>query len=420
MPGQFQPLRLPPGKRRHRLPQAQIIQPDLGERRESGEHLGLVGEEFHRLMHRQVEHVGHRFAAPAQFEDFRAITLAAAIRAAQPHVGEELHLDVLETGAGAGRAAPVSGVEAERAGAVAARLRFRQRGEQLADGVPRADVAHRVGARAFADGRLVDHHHAGQGVHAVEALERAGLLDRLPEMSRQRRIEHVANQRRFAGAGNAGQAHQPPQREGDGESGEVVLARADEGEQRRVGIDRARPARGGDAFCPRQPRPGNRARVGGDFRRAAARDDLAAALARAGADFEQFVGGQHHLRVVFDHHQRVAGVAQPRHHAEDAPHVARVQSDGRLVEHEQRVHQRSAERGGEVDALHLAAGERARLAVEGEIAESDIDEIVEPRANLAEDERASLVGQFRQVERGEQGAGFRHRQGHQFVDGEVL
>ena len=61
------------------------------------------------------------------------------------------------------------------------------------------------------------------------------------------------------------------------------------------------------------------------------------------------------------------------------PHVARVQADRRLVEHEQRVHERRAERGGQVDALHLAAGQRARLAVEREVAQAHFAEIAEAR-----------------------------------------
>jgi hypothetical protein len=39
----------------------------------------------------------------------------------------------------------------------------------------------------------------------------------------------------------------------------------------------------------------------------------------------------------------------------DAVHVARVQADAGLVQHEQGVDQRGAQRGGQVDALHLAA-----------------------------------------------------------------
>ena len=88
-------------------------------------------------------------------------------------------------------------------------------------------------------------------------------------------------------------------------------------------------------------------------------DDLAAPFARARADVDDALGGEHHLRVVLDHHQRIAGVAQPLHDGDDAVHVARVQADGGLIEDEERVDQRGAQCGGEVDALHFAAGERA-------------------------------------------------------------
>ena len=98
----------------------------------------------------------------------------------------------------------------------------------------------------------------------------------------------------------------------------------------------------------------------------------AAALAGAGAEVENAVGLQHDLRIVLDHHQRVAGVAQPLHHADDALHVARMQADGGLIEHEQRVDERRAERRGEIDPLHLAARERARLPIERQITQTDI------------------------------------------------
>ena len=48
--------------------------------------------------------------------------------------------------------------------------------------------------------------------------------------------------------------------------------------------------------------------------------------------------------------------------------VARVQADRRLVEDVERVHERRADGGGQVDALELAARERARLAVERQVA----------------------------------------------------
>jgi hypothetical protein len=97
-----------------------------------------------------------------------------------------------------------------------------------------------------------------------------------------------------------------------------------------------------------------------------------------GAHVDQAVGGEHHRRVVLDHHQRVAGIAQAVHGLDDAVHVARVQADAGLVQHEQRVHQRGAQRGGEVDALHLAAADSVRLWRSSvEVAQADVAQVLQ-------------------------------------------
>ena len=88
-------------------------------------------------------------------------------------------------------------------------------------------------------------------------------------------------------------------------------------------------------------------------------DDLPAVLARTRTEVEQAVRRQHDLRVVLDDEQRVAVVAQPVHDLDHPPHVAGMQAHRGLVEHEQRIDQRGAERRGQVDALHLTAGQRA-------------------------------------------------------------
>ena len=80
--------------------------------------------------------------------------------------------------------------------------------------------------------------------------------------------------------------------------------------------------------------------------------------------------------------------------------VARMQADRGLVEHEQRAHERRAERGRERHALRLAAGERARLAIEREVAEADALEVRKPAFELASRDlaltgrRAQLLREF--------------------------
>ena len=62
--------------------------------------------------------------------------------------------------------------------------------------------------------------------------------------------------------------------------------------------------------------------------------DLPAVLSGARADVQDPIGGLHHLGIVLDHDQGVAGVAQTLHDADDPADIARMKSDGRLVEYE--------------------------------------------------------------------------------------
>ena len=101
---------------------------------------------------------------------------------------------------------------------------------------------------------------------------------------------------------------------------------------------------------------------------------------------------------MLDDDERVAGVAQPLHHADHAAHVARMQADRGLVQNEKRVDERGAERRGEIDALDLAAGERARLAVEREIAQAHLTDVAQPRADLGQKKVGGFVERRRQVQ----------------------
>ena len=89
------------------------------------------------------------------------------------------------------------------------------------------------------------------------------------------------------------------------------------------------------------------------------------------------IGGAHHRVFVFDHYQRVSLVAKAVHDADEAVDVTGVESDGWLVEHEERAGERGAEAGREVDAFDFATGQRARLTIEREVAEPDFNQIAE-------------------------------------------
>ena len=180
-------------------------------------------------------------------------------------------------------------------------------------------------------------------------------------MFEQRRMQDILQQGRFTGARHAGDADQAPERQPDIDVAQVVLTRADDLEPAVVLCFAGCAPRRWQPYCTSagQVVRGERSRRREHLFRAPPRDDPTAVLAGTGTEVEQSVGLLHDLRIVLHHEQRVAGVAQPVHDADDALHIAGMQSDRGFIQHEQGVHQRSAERGGEVDALHLTARQRA-------------------------------------------------------------
>ena len=123
----------------------------------------------------------------------------------------------------------------------------------------------------------------------------------------------------------------------------------------------------------------------------ALRDDLAAVDAGAGADVEHVVGGADGVLVVLDHDHGVAEVAQPLQRLEQPRVVALVQADRGLVEHVEHAGEAGADLRGEPDALALAARQRAGGARQREIFEADVDQELEPLADLLEHAHRDLV-----------------------------
>ena len=92
----------------------------------------------------------------------RPVAAAVAVGAADEHIAEELHLDLLEAGPATTLALALAGIEAEGAGVEAALLGGVGLGKQFADVVERADVNGGVGTRRLAERRLVHQHGAAE------------------------------------------------------------------------------------------------------------------------------------------------------------------------------------------------------------------------------------------------------------------
>ena len=112
--------------------------------------------------------------------------------------------------------------------------------------------------------------------------------------------------------------------------------------------------------------------------------DLAAFAPGAGAEVDDVVGRAHHLLVVFHYHDRVAAVAESLQSRDEPLVVARMESDGRLVQDIEDAGESGAYLRREADALHLAARESGSGAVEGEVVEPDVDEELKSADDLAD------------------------------------
>jgi hypothetical protein len=120
--------------------------------------------------------------------------------------------------------------------------------------------------------------------------------------------------------------------------------------------------------------------------------DPAPASARLRTDLDHMIGRADHGLVMLDDHHGVAGIGERADDGDQAVDVARVQADARLVEHEERVHERGAEAGGEVHALDLAAGQGAGGTVEREVAQADLSQVAEARDDRIVGEVALVRG----------------------------
>ena len=125
--------------------------------------------------------------------------------------------------------------------------------------------------------------------------------------------------------------------------------------------------------------------IGQDVLHRAFGNHLSAVLAGAGTQVDDPIGGEDGLAVVLDHQHGIAQVAQTLQGVQQAGIIARVQTDGWLVQHIQHAHQARADLGRQADALRFAAGEAGRRALQGEVVQTDIHQEAQAGLDLFQD-----------------------------------
>ena len=381
---ELQPLRLAATQDIQRLAEREVAQPHLLQHHQRLHHFlfAHLGEKADRLRDRQLQHVVDGFPREPDFQHMRLVAPPLALRAADEDIAQELHLDFLEAIAPAALAASHARVEGKRARRQPLRDRVRRLGEKIADAVEDAEIHRRRRARRARERRLIHHHHLLDLVRTEQLLQRARrLVGRQVFRREQISVKHVVNERALPRAGHACDARENAERKLHVDPLEIVLPRA----LHRDGAARLPPLRrhrDGLRPCEIVRREGRRGFPREQRAERPAENQLPTRRPAPWPDLHEIVRRADDRLVVLDHEQCVPFVAELLHHADQPARVARVQPDARLIQHEQRVHQRRAEARRQIHPLHLPAAQRPRRPVQREIAEPHLVEVAEPRADL--------------------------------------
>ena len=204
----------------------------------------------------------------------------------------------------------------------------------------------------------------------------------------QRAIQDFVHQGRFAAARNAGHHRQQSQRNLHVDVFQIVLGRAD---NRQFLAVRA-PSHGGTGIssAPARYCPVRESGFCAIALRRAGRHQFAAQPPRARPQVDHVIGALNGLGIVLHHQHRVAHVAQVRERIQQPLVIARMQPDGRLVQHVQHAAQLRPDLRRQTDALRLAAGKRGRRAFQAEIIQPDRREKLQPPPDLVHDAAGDL------------------------------
>ena len=108
-------------------------------------------------------------------------------------------------------------------------------------------------------------------------------------------------------------------------------------------------------------------------------------LPRARAHVHDPVGVAHDVELVLHHEDGVALRLEAVERAEQRLGVARMQACRRLVEHVDHAEQIAVHLGAEAEALELAGAEGGSAALEGEIAQAEIQEHLQAGHDVTRD-----------------------------------
>ena len=217
------------------MAETQIAEADFVEHAEFRRHLRHGSEKCERFADGHLQNIVDIFAVEADFEHGAFEARAAAFFANEFDVGEKLHFDGDGAVALAGFAAAAGNVERKMAGGEAAALGVGRVGENFANGVERFQIGGWIRTRRASDRRLIDDHDFADFGIAFDAI--AEFLDAAAvALGGERFVKNVVDERRFAGAADAGDDGERLERNHQIDVLQIVDVRAVEADEFSVGL----------------------------------------------------------------------------------------------------------------------------------------------------------------------------------------
>ena len=300
--------------------------------------------------------------------------------AGQGHIRHELHADGDAALAFTGLAAATAGVEAEHGRLVAPVSGQGLGGKQTAYIVPGLDIGGGVGPAALANGVLVDefdHLDAVQAPGQPVAHTRAVAAE--IEMAGEERVENALHQGALARARHTGHHVEGAEQEPGVDALEVVL----------LGVEHHHLPNAGPPVDGNRNAPAAievvRSERSGRFeqgREVAGEDDMPTFTACLGTEVHDMVCGADDGFFVLHDDNRVAQVPESSEDFDEPVGVVRVEADAGLIQDIRAAHQAAAEARAELDPLALAPAEGGASAVEGQVAQSHVEEELQTVTHL--------------------------------------
>ena len=121
------------------------------------------------------------------------------------------------------------------------------------------------------------------------------------------------------------------------------------------------------------------------FGRCSGKDHFAAQPSCPRTHIDDIIGIQHHVFIVFHHDHRVAQVAQLFQRMNQPRIIPLVQTDTRLIEDIEHIHQLASDLRCQSDTLTFSARQTSRRTVQRQIIQSDFEEEIQARTDFLQD-----------------------------------